>query len=718
MTQPAQPMPTQSHEPDAGAAVLPALSLASLAALTAGCGGGQGDGAAGTGGLQGHQAPPLAASGPVRQAPLLGAGWVSSDGRAQRLATPTAPLPSPQQLMDWGERNYFELFPGPAPQLQFENIAYRFYPATGNYLGVEGQRVLVLGAFTNNEIVEVGTLAGFADAVFNANALARSDAQAARFLLQAQFSATDADIATVRAQGFATWLDREMARPVVQKAWDWLVSRGYSARDSRQYYFAEYPGDFMAWYQLMAAPDAVRQRCALALSEFFVVSLQGIASSIHWPAFAIAHHWDNLCQHAFGNFRPLLEAVTLSPAMGGFLNLRGNQKADPASGRLPDENFAREVMQLFSIGLNQLDLNGTPKRDATGATLDTYGPDDVSHLARVFTGFDYDTRVGEFFNPLPPFQGIDRIDIARRPMVLDATRHSVLEKRFLGTVIPAGTPGLTALRMALDALFQHPNVGPFFGRQMIQRLVSSNPTPAYVARVAAVFNNNGAGVRGDLKAVFKAILLDDEARGAPGLDSLTHGKLREPMLRFAQWGRSFGLRSRIGSWKLFNPTINADTTLGQSPLQAPSVFNFFRPGHVPPGTDMAATGATAPEFQGVNESSVSAYPSFLNQVLFSGVFVRAPEVPYPVSLATTTDGYDIAPDYGREIAMAHDSARLVQRLNLLMCAGQLAPDTEQAIVQALKLDEPAVGDSLQFKTAHVARALMFVMSSPDYLVQR
>ena len=231
----------------------------------------------------------------------------------------------------------------------------------------------------------------------------------------------------------------------------------------------------------------------------------------------------------------------------------------------------------------------------------------------------------------------------------------------------------------MDTLYNHPNTGPFFAKQMIQRLVTSNPSPAYVERVASAFNNNGAGVRGDLKAVWVAILLDDEARGAPSLASPSFGKLREPMLRFIQWGRTFGLKSGFNSWKV-SATRGTDNSLGQSPLFAPSVFNFFRPGFVPPNTALATAKAPVPEFQLVNETTVGGYLNYMQNVVRTGVFV-----PEPSQAEGLFRNYapDVTATYTAELALVLDAAALVARLNLLMCAGQLSPATQKIMVDAL-----------------------------------
>ena len=543
-----------------------------------------------------------------------------------------------------------------------------------------------------------------------------TDYAAARFLQHAQFSSSEAEIASVKSMGASAWLDAQMNLPSSTGGWDWLTARGYSAIDSNKFYEMDYHANYMAWYQILASPDGVRRRMALALSEFFVVGISGV-STVSWPQFAMAHYWDILCNNAFGNYRQLLEEVTLSIAMGEFLNTLGNQKEDPATGRLPDENYSREVMQLFTIGLQQLNTDGTVVK-VNGAPVDTFTQSDVSNLARVFTGYQADDSEGFFDSVVPPIYRVRKVGYTRRPMKLNANRHSMLEARFLGAVVPAGTEGSAALKMALDTLFQHPNVGPFFGRQMIQRLVCSNPSPAYVGRVAAVFNNNGKGVRGDLAAVFKAILTDAEATQDAGLSSVTFGKLREPMVRIAQWGRTFKVKSLQGTWKIGNPNYSAVNALGQSPLQAPSVFNFFRPGYVPPNTALAGMQYTAPEFQLVNESTTASYINYLEDNLMNGMWVRAPELITSPENQTATDGPDIVPDYSAEMALAGNAKALFARLNMLLCAGQLSDATLNDMVMAFASEPTTAASADNAKRAYVAKAIMFVMCCAEYLVQK
>ncbi len=555
-----------------------------------------------------------------------------------------------------------------------------------------------------------------ASAGFNNFPRALSGQDAARYLLQSQFSASNAEISALRGTSYAAYLRREFDKPKGITGWDWLNARGYGVSDTYGYYNYTYQTDFMLWNQLYTAPDAMRKRIALALSEFFVVSMQG--ATFTWCGHAFAHYWDLLVGNAFGNFRKLLEDVTLNPAMGSYLNTKGNQKEDPSTGRLPDENYAREVMQLFSIGLIQLNPDGSEKTDANGKKLETYTQADVTNLARVFTGYDFDFSDGQRIPVIADgvVQGYDipSYAFARKPMRFDASKHSTADASFLGITVPGSASGAAALQTALDTLFNHPNVGPFFGKQMIQRLVTSNPSPAYVARVTAAFNNNGQGVRGDLKAVWAAVLLDDEARNPANATVPTFGKLREPILRMVQWGRTFGLNSAQGTWKLFETTDPAGQ-LGQSPMRSPSVFNFFRPSFVPPNTALATAKAPAPEFQIVNETTVGGYLNYIQDKLFDGFSVPEPDKPYQLY---QTYANDIKASYSNELNTATNAAALVRRLNLLMCAGQLTSATTTLMVSALNATPITASSSADDKRKRICAAVFMVLASAEYLVQK
>lgn len=534
-----------------------------------------------------------------------------------------------------------------------------------------------------------------------------SDAAAARFVLQTGIAASTEEIAAVRSEGYAPWLDRQMAA-APSSAVAWLAARGYTQVDTNRWFDRTEPADYMVWNQLMSSGPEVRTRAALALSEFFVVSTDGV--DFRWKSQGMARYWDILAENAFGNFRTLLEQVTLNPAMGQWLNTLGNRRAD-SSGRVPDENYAREVMQLFTIGLFQLNPDGTVRTSANGQGIETYTNTDVQELAKVFTGYDFDyTGTTRIPDPANAAQTIDSVDYALKPMTADPSKwrnprttgfHAPEAKSFLGTTIPAGTNAADSLRVALDALFNHANVGPFFARQMIQRLVTSNPAPGYVQRVAAIFADNGRGVRGDLAAVFRAIWLDDEALAGANVTSNSFGKLREPILRLAQWARTFGATSKSGNWTV-GDTRDAAGALSQSPLRAPSVFNFFRPGYVPAGSSTAASAMVAPELQLVNESTAPAYVNFMQRTIAGQEFRTS----------------DLTVPYTAEIAIAHDAAQLLDRLALLLTGGQLSAASRATIRAGLDATVVTEASDAATKLRRVQTAVLLVMAAPEYLVQR
>ena len=675
------------------AAVFAALSSAAL--LTA-CGGGA-------------EPPDAMRSG---QAAKVMPGLLGADGSGSRSARMAAArAPTPDELMDWAERQFPGFFPSHETSHTSGELIFRFYPGTATYLGVLNGDVLALGPVTGGQVAALGRLADFADLVFaGGGGGVDSDEAAARFLHHATFGATDADIAAVRQQGYAGWLDAQMAQPRGQRSWDWMQAHGYATVDDRALYDSGGPtAEAVLAKEVATAADPVRQRMALAMSEFFVVS--ALVAQMPWTGMGMAHYWDQLQDYAFGNFRDLLEAMTLNPTMGAWLNTKGNLKEDPSIGRVPDENYAREVMQLFTIGLVRLNQDGTPQRGANGQPLPTYTQDDVTQLARIFTGWDW-WDDGRRFTAPATNNGRPYPEYTRRAMVFNAANHSTRASTVLGRTIAAGSDGVQRLRSALDILFQHSNVGPFFGRQMIQRLVSSNPSPAYVARVAAAFNDNGAGVRGDLKAVWRAILLDEEARGAATLQSTTHGKVREPMVRVLQWLRTFGVRSRSGDWGYWPmPYGEARQWYGQRAFVPPSVFNWYRPGYVPPGTAMAAAGATAPEFQILNESSVSQW---INAIDDLNLITSDPEQ-FPWC--------DWQANFGAERAIAHDTPALMRRLNLLLAAGQISDATMQRLVDIVELgtwmpqdlSDPHTNAARRWRTI---AAVTLVMGCVEYIVQK
>ena len=509
---------------------------------------------------------------------------------------------------------------------------------------------------------------------------APTSAEASRFLAQASMGANRTQIARVQTLGYAGWLDEQFALPSSGTRWDLLVAAGLS---DISYKNTQAGFDPVAWAKLLSAPDTLRQRITLALSEIFVVAIDGLIG-LGWKQFTAAAYLDLLEANAFGSHRALLQQISLSLAMGEYLTFRASAKANATTGALPDENYARELMQLFTIGLVMLNADGTPKL-ANGATTDTYTLDDITGLARVFTGWDADLAGGNTKTP----------DFVRRPMTQVASRYETGAKTFLGTTIAAGTDASTGLTLALDAITTHANVAPFFSHQLIQRIVTSNPSPAYVARIAAVFNDDGSGARGNLRAVVRALLLDDEARNASLAASTSYGKLREPMLRFIGWARAFSATSPSGAWAIGN-TGDAAKGLAQSPLRSPSVFNFFRPGYVPPNSALGSAALVAPEFQLANESSVVGCINYLQRAVAGSIA-------------------DITPDYSTLTPLADDAAALLAELNLVLAANQLSTATITALVTAVQT-MPSGTDAT--RRNRINAALVLVLAAPEYIVQK
>ena len=452
------------------------------------------------------------------------------------------------------------------------------------------------------------------------------------------------------------------------------------------------------WQQAIQGEDQLRQRMAFALSEIFVISMQN--ESVRLQARGMSSYYDMLGQRAFGNFRDLLEGVALHPMMGLYLSHLRNQKE--SATRTPDENFAREVMQLFTIGLYQLNPDGSLKL-SDGKPIDTYTRDDVAGLARVFTGWSWagpDQSSTRFYGGTPD------PDRDWQPMQNYAAFHSSGEKRFLGKVISGATSGQADAKLALDTLFNHPNAGPFFGRQLIQRLVSSNPSPAYVGRVAAAFANNGSGVRGDMQAVIRAVLLDPEAL-APAGTALRTGKLREPLQRLANWMRAFDARPASGRYTIYY-LEDPLSGLGQSPLNPSSVFSFFRPAYVPPNSALASAGLVAPELQITAEPSVTGYLNFMQDAIASGV----------------GDYRETKPDYTRELALAGNPGALLDRIDLLLMHGSMPARLRGQIttaVNSIAIPAATASNATQVATAQANRvklAIFLTMASPAYLVQK
>jgi len=532
-------------------------------------------------------------------------------------------------------------------------------------------------------------------------------AEAGRLLVQATFGPTAASIAQAESQGLTGWINAQLAMPLPAQSHvaygdAWFSATGIG--DATNFYQSW-------WRQAVTEPGQLRQRVAFALSQVFVISLADptVAENVQMAA----SYYDMLNRDAFGNFRTLLEDVSLHPAMGLYLTFLGNQKEDAAGTRTPDENYAREVMQLMTIGLHELNVDGTRRLDGSGQPIPTYTPADIAGLAKVFTGISWysaNPTNTNFFGG-----GLNEDLVGITPMSFYPNFHSTSAKVFLGTTIPASPTVDVAgdLRIALDRLYNHPNVGPFISQRLIQQLVTSNPSPAYVGRVAAVFNNNGAGVRGDMAAVVRAILTDAEARDMTAVGSASFGKLREPVIRVTNWARAFGATSQSNNWLITSTASN--TSLNQAPLTSPSVFNFWRPGFTPPATtQLGQRSLLAPEFQVVDEVTTASYINAMQTWVDAGIG----------STPTGGSGRDVRTFYPAEVALTDNPQALVDRMNLLLFYGQMSPTLQSRLVAAISaVAIPAATGTNQaaIDTARLNRAktaVFFSMISPEYLTQR
>ncbi len=681
--------PREVSPNDDGANLTWAVAALAGAALAA-CGGGA-DGPASqaaAAAMQSLNFQTATPSGPMAMAPRA-----RQDVSRQQVSQTPAALTA-DVFMGFVEGALSTSFPGPQTSVSASTsgitYVYRSYPLAGglfNILAVTSDgKVYVLGALNGNVLTQYGTLADYYCTVYPQSCPATgagpaNATEAARFLAQATLGATKADITALQSTTYAAWIDAQCALPQGQTHVDWLKSKGYD----NAIYISSYAGlDNSIWRKLITSTDPLRQKVALALSEIVVASAEGIA--VNWRTFAVAYFMDILESEAFGNYRSLLEKVSLSPAMGVYLTYRGNVKANATTGSQPDENYARELMQLFTIGLQMLNPDGSVKL-TNGVASETYTQADVSGMARVWTGWNFDTT---------GYVGPYGVDAMTRPMVQTGNRHETGSKAFLGVTIPANTSASASLTVALDTVFTHANTAPFVCRQLIQRLVTSNPSGAYVTRVANIFTNNDSGVRGDLKAVVKAILLDPEARDMASVSSASFGKLREPVVRFLNWARAFKTNSASDAWSIGDLSDPA-TRLGQSPMRSGSVFNFFRPGYVPPGSELATQGLTAPEFQITNESSIPGYVNYMQKAI-SGVGVS-----------------DLKADYSALLALVNDSMALLNELNLVLASNQIPAATLATLQTAL--DSIAVTTDTG-KNNRVYAAITLVMASPAYIAQK
>ncbi len=559
--------------------------------------------------------------------------------------------------------------------------------------------------------------------------------EASRFLTQATFGPSETEINRLSTMSYGAWLDEQFAKPqtlhrlYINQATADLASVGQQISPTN--FFDSW------WGQALGGDDQLRQRTTFALSELMVISFTD--STLRNQTRGVASYYDTLGENVFGNFRDLLENVTLHPMMGIYLSWLKNEKEDPTTGRVPDLNFAREITQLFAVGEYQLNTDGTNIMGADGRPTPAYKSADLEGLSQVFTGYSWyagpqltDRTNARYFGNNASLERDWRPMQSYNNYTANTDFHSITQKKFWATTIPAQTKSDNEgdLKIALDTIFNNPNVGPFVGKQLIQRLVTSNPSPAYVSRVATAFNDNGSGVRGDMKAVWKAILLDPEARTVN--TSPSYGKLREPVVRLANLLRAFNATSISGRYTGIGLTDDAATRLNQTPMFSPTVFNFFRPGYVPSGKAITDAGLVVPELQITHDVSVAGYMNYIR------------------TWTQLDKTRDIQHDYTTEVGLAQTPSDLVDRMNLLLFNGTMPDTLKTQIVTAVTsrvipapvypaapaapasgaassasgaASAPAVAATNQAaidsaKLDRVYLAVYLSMASPDYLIQK
>jgi len=505
-------------------------------------------------------------------------------------------------------------------------------------------------------------------------------AEAFQFLNQASFGATEGETTSVIAMRQERWIADQLLKPASLQLPHML------SLPPPQFMGQLHADRVDIWFRnSLWGEDQLRQRVAFALSEILVVSQLGALQS---RPFAVADYYDVLANSAFGNYRDLMEEVTLHPAMGVYLSMLGNEKPNPALNIRPDENYARELMQLFAIGLVELNLDGTEKLDGNDQPIPTYNQEIIEGFAHVFTGW---TWAGS------PSFGNGRVPTASQytPMELWPEYHDTGPKTLLNNVtLPAGQGGEQDLADALDNIFDHPNVAPFVAIRLIQRLTTSNPSTAYVRRVAQVFNDNGFGVKGDIGAVVEAILLDPEAR--PAMPMEIDGKLKEPLLRLTQLYKAYNATSASGKY----PLLAAYILFAQGPLQSPSVFNFFSPFYAPPG-EIRDSNLVAPELEIATEYTNTQITNYMFGQIFG------------LNQANEDLGEDdIYIDIQEEMDVAADIDVLINMVAGKLLGGEIS-DTLRTEIRGMVERVPETDTAIR-----AAETIYFVVTSPEFAYQR
>lgn len=574
-----------------------------------------------------------------------------------------------------------------------------------------------------------------------------------RFLSQATLGPKLSEILSLQNQGIEPWLDEQFAMNPNFNLQNYVQNMHQSMVDSlklqnpagnytlNNVFIDDWAFD-VAWFQAnMVSMDKLRWRVSLALSQIFVTSR---ISAFDNNPYALASYYDMLNKNAFGNYRSLIDSVTYHPAMAVYLTYLNNHATDTLAISttnqtkkkvFPDENYAREIMQLFSIGLFELNNNGTEKKDISGKSIPTYDNDDIGNLAKVFTGLSWshsrylgdNNNVNDWsYTKRLKFFPVDSSEKYTRWWANPTTwrivnGHEPGPKTFLNQTIVARpvAEGQLDIRDALDIIFNHPNVGPFMAKRLIQHLVSSNPSSEFIDRIASVFNNNGIGVRGDLKAVVRAILLDPEARDCCAeKENTAYGHLREPFLRYMNLINGMGLTNQSGIYR--NVMVDLYDRIEQKPLYSPSVFNFYQPGYVP-GGPLQAAGKVGPEFQMLNSLSFSNYMNALHKwiisndpieywSIFNNEFYKSDQEPK----------FNITADY--VLAKDNRIKEFLDKYNLILAQGRIKAEN-MSIIQNVLLSMPITFDingvpDPTLADRRLRMGIFLIMIAPDYLINK
>ena len=533
---------------------------------------------------------------------------------------------------------------------------------------------------------------------------------ASRFLGQTTFGADYELIEEVSNSGIQQWLDDQLNMPVsfsIEDEMNVIRAAVYDSiaaigGDSTDFYFNTETWLYAWWKYVMDSPDLLRARVAYALSQIFVISEDPDLGN---QPVTLCNYYDVLIEHSFGNFRNLLYDVTRHPAMGVYLTHLMNPKTDTANNQFPDENYAREIMQLFTIGLYELNADGTRILDSNQDPIPTYDNTDIAEFAKIFTGFTYADNTSFFMYS-------NREESFTQPMAMWNNYHEPGVKYLLnGYVTPNHYPpnGLADVDSAINVLFNHQNVGPFIGRLLIQRLIKANPSPEYISRVTDAFNDNGSGVRGDMKAVVRAIILDPEARDCGLVNEIHEGMLREPIIRYTNMTRAFNAVSVDNTFR--NATYDFREKTEQRPLGSPTVFNFYKPDYQPIGP-IADAGLVAPVFQITNAQSILGYASHLH----NWAFRENNLIEYWGMFSGESWSEDKIPmlDLSDEDLLSQEEKyqELVDRINVILAHGNLSTETQQTIVNT-------INQIPDYEVELRARMAIFLtMISPDYLIMR